>query len=242
MLALCLESIDLSKQPKNLDVRIFLDVCDDERLEEVNFVRDTYFPQAEIFRLTERPEAPSGCYNILHSLREGFRTGANFIHLIEEDVRITPLYFQLHMEKHLEDDYFVTCGRWRRQYTRDYYTNPGSCFRRSSLAQIVPHINDSYFKDRRGYLDRFFHKMDEASDLDDGLIRRVIRASGSRIYNFEEPTCAHQGFRFYGAKDEWRTTGNIEERIKQLRKLVNRRLDLEDPRYLNDFEHYDVQS
>ena len=52
-LGLCLEKIAQTPEGQYLDVRIFLDTCSDERADEVEFVRDTYLPNAEIFRASE---------------------------------------------------------------------------------------------------------------------------------------------------------------------------------------------
>src|SRR3984957_2175131 len=54
MLALCLEKLSQTHQASSLDVRIFLDHSNDPklnaaRLADTEYVRDTYFPTAEIF-------------------------------------------------------------------------------------------------------------------------------------------------------------------------------------------------
>lgn len=233
MLALSLERIANSINHPD-DIRIFLDACSEERLDEVEYVRDEFFPEAHIFRAGKHVEAPSGTWNILHALKQGYHSGADLVFLIEEDVQIFPEFFKWHIFKQETGDWFATCGRYRTEYPIDHYTNPGSCLKKDSLRQIVPHINDSFFNDRRGYMDRFFGVMDGASDLDDGLIRRVIRACSGKIAYPDKPKCAHHGFRMYNRAEPYLVTGNIKERINQFRKM-QKALKSSD-RYTRDFE------
>src|SRR3954468_16945516 len=104
-LALVLESIEQAKSAPS-DVRIFVDVASDEVLDDVEFVRNTYFPSAQIFHANPHVEAPSGAWNILHAIQQGFKTGCEFVHLIEEDVRVFKDYFDWCLETHQSGDYF----------------------------------------------------------------------------------------------------------------------------------------
>ena len=235
MLALSLESIRRSPESNDIDVRIYVDCCDQAKLDEVDYVRDNYYPEATIYLAQPHIEAPSGCWNILFALKEGYKTGAEFIFLVEEDCMISSDFFRKHYEMQRTGLYFATCGRLRKEYQSDYYTNPGSCFHRESLRQIVPHINDTFFKDRRGYMDRFFGVFDEASDLDDGLIRRVIRAVNGRVGYPTMPIVAHQGFRAYNHYQGYINEGTtIQEKIENLRSILPK-VNPND-RYTRDFE------
>lgn len=217
------------------DVRIYLDNCPEQRLDEVEFVRNTYLPTAEIHRSGPHVAALSGCWNILHALREGYHSGADYIFLIEEDVLVFPRYFEWSLKELSEGCYFATCGRSRPQFPGNYYTNPGACFPKESLRQIVPHINDHYFADRRGYLNRIFGELEGSSDLDDGLIRHVMRAAFGIVKYPRCPMVAHQGFRGYDKVDIYMNAGtNIQERIECLRSML-KRVSPND-RYAKDFE------
>lgn len=220
-LALALESIDRAEQSPE-DIRIYVDHTDEKRLSEVEYVRDTYLPYAMVFHAKEHISAPSGCWNILNSYKEGYESGADVIFFIEEDVRIRPDYFTWNFEVHAEKKYFATCGRYIKRFGNNYFTNPGASFRRESLGLVVPHICDDFFADRRGYLTRTFGKFEEASDLDDGLIRHVQRSVNGIVKYPDQPKAVHQGFWFYGKNEEYRTVGSIQERIDQLRELVKR--------------------
>lgn len=234
-LALSLERIRGSWEPPD-DIRIFLDTASVTRLDEVERVRDLYFPTALIFRAGQHEEAPSGCWNILNAIKSGYETGSERIYLIEEDVLIYPDYFLWHRKTQQESPALATCGRRWPYYKSDFYTNPGSCLSRRFLTQVVPHINDEFFADRRGYMNRVFGEMDEASDLDDGLMRRVLRQVGGTIRYPDSPVCAHQGFWAYQKFAEYKVNGTIDERIEQLRKLLP--TVVPGGRYTRDFEPY----
>lgn len=241
MLALSLERLAAAQYVSDLDVRIYLDVAPAKTLDEVEHVRELYLPEAQIFQAAEHPEAPSGCWNILNALKSGYETGAEYVFLVEEDVMVYPDFFKWHWNAQLdhydkENDFVATCGRRWKYYSHDFYTNPGSCLSRKLLNEVVPHINEKFFEDRRGYMNQEFGVMDEASDLDDGLIRRVLRHVCGEIYYPDSPVCAHQGFWAYGKFAQYKTHGTIDERIEQLRRMLPE-IDPKD-RYTKDFEPY----
>lgn len=237
MLALALEKLQNTPQSPSLDVRIFLDTQDEDRLRETEFVRDEYFPDATLYCSNPHVEVPSGMWNILNALKQGFQTGAEYVFMVEEDVLVYPDFFDWHLEAQRSGDWFATCGRRLRLFPKyDNYTNSGSCFHRDKLALVIPHINDEMFADRRIYYDRMFGKMDEVSDLDDGLIRRIAKHGGYQVLYPDKPKCAHIGFRGYNHYMDWVNVGSIERRIEQLRKM----LSTIDPngRFTRDFEPF----
>lgn len=237
-LALALEKLSLTEEAEHLDVRIFLDTCPDSRAEEVEYVRDTFLPTADIYRAGKHVAALSGCWNILHALREGYETGAEFIFLVEEDVMVRPNFFKWHWATQASDDFFVTCGRRHGRMPVDFYCNPGTCYRWQSLGLVVPHICKEYFADNKAYLQKHFPKMDGLDgNLDDGLIRKVIRSTRGKVRVADPAIVAHQGFHYYnrlnGFVNEGRT---IQEKIGALREMLTR----VDPafRYTADFEPF----
>jgi hypothetical protein len=231
-LALALEKVAAADNAPD-DVRIFLDACSDGRLAEVEYARDTYLPTAEIFRAGNHIICPGGTWNILNSLKQGYETGAEYVFFIEEDVLIKPTFFNEHYRMQSEGDYFVTCGRNLRGRV-DYYSNPGTCYRRDKLAQVIPHIDLKYFANQVSYLTQCFPHMDDAGILDDGLIRRVMRSVEGEAKCAEPPIAVHQGFHYYNKFVEYKTSGSIQDRIAQLRVM----LTTIDPtnRYTRDFE------
>lgn len=234
MLAISLERMMFAQDVPD-DIRIFVDHTTADVLDDMEYVRDTYCPDAQIFHAQKHVFVSSGCWNILNALKAGYEAKKELIFLIEEDVSVFPDYFAWNLRQ--DGDHFATCGRHRKEYGMDYYTNPGAAFRREALEFIVPHINDLYFRDQRSYLDATFGSMDEASPLDDGLIRRVIRQHGSYIVYPETPKVAHQGFHYYNRLVQYKiSSGSISERIASCRAV----LDSVSPadRYSRDFEPY----
>lgn len=229
LLALTLQrlSVALARASKPTDVNIYVDhlgAAAAGRLDEVEYVRDNYLPEATIFRSRPHVAAPSGCFNILHAIKSAYDLGAQNIYLVEEDVQVKPHYFE-HHERALES-YDVSFGRRNPSYGPRYegiYTNPGSAFRREFVERLAPHINDSYFQELRTYLDRELPpSWDEMSELDDGLIRRVIREYGFTTLEPEVPSCAHKGFHFYNRVDLYMNNeGSIEERIARARHILS---------------------
>ena len=239
MLALTLKKLSQSQTPSNLDVRIFADVSAD--LESIEYVRDLYYPEALIFQAKPHIYAPSGCWNILNSIKHGYETGADLIFMLEEDVLVRKNYFQWHQQIHTNNEYLASCGRKDRHHYPLYgplYTNPGSCLSRRLVEQIIPHICDDYFLRLRGYLDeKLPPRWDEQSSLDDGLIRRVIRKMDGKCAYPDVPVCSHIGWRFYNKLDLYmnREVG-IENKIRRLREIIQ--TIRSGDRYASDFEPF----
>ena len=235
-LALALEKISQTKEAPNLDVRIFLDYGVPARLADVEFCRDTFLPTAEIYQANPHKKVLSGTWNILNALKSGWESGAKFIFLVEEDVMIRPEFFQWHWSAHEQDDYFVTCGRRYSRMPLDFYSNPGTCYRRDKLALVMPHIREEYFNGTDAYVDKYFPQFKGMDgSLDDGLIRKIIRSVGGKVMCAEPKVCAHQGFHYYDRLENFKNTGKtIQERIEMLRVILKR---VKEPsRYTGDFE------
>lgn len=235
MLALSLQRLaEASSASIDLDVRIYQDTCDEKRLDDVECVRDLYYPSAQIYVAHPHVAAPSGCWNILNALKQGYESGAERIFLLEEDVLVYPGYFEYSCAQKWS---FAACGRLVARHSSAYYTNPGASFHRSALACVMPHICDEFFADRRAYLDRTFGVMDDASDLDDGLVRRVIRQQDGWVTYPEKPLCAHIGFQYYRKLDIYKNEGPLQERIEKLRRMLEEVKPTD--RYAGDFEPYE---
>lgn len=216
------------------NVRIYADT--NANLEEIEYCRDTYLPQASLFQRPPHISAPSGTWNILQSIKDGYNTGAQFIFLVEDDIMVKPNFFDWHFS---QTDCLASCGRKDRRHYPLYgplYVNPGSCLRRELVEQLIPHVNDDYFSRLREYLDeKLPPNWDTQSHLDDGLIRRIIRKMGGRVVYPETPVCAHQGFRAYNKLDIYMNyETSIEGKIERLREIL--RTVKPTDRYAGDFD------
>lgn len=222
MLALTLEALAYSK-PAAVNVNIYAD--DGAPLADIYFVRDAYCPSATIHEVQPHLEAPSGTWNILNSIKAGYETGAEFVYLIEEDVLVKPGYFDWHQAQMSTGEYVATCGRKDPRYYhthKDIYTNPGSCLRRDLVERLVPHINDDYMTRLRVYLnEKLGPAWPEVSDLDDGLIRHVIREMAGQCKYPDIATVRHIGFHAYNRLAGYANReGSIEDRIVRLRQML----------------------
>jgi hypothetical protein len=243
MLALSLEALSRTPQAFQLDLRIFLDHTHDHklndiRLSETEFVRDKYFPTAEIFAANNHVVTPGGCYNILQSLAAGYQTGADYIFMVEEDVIVRPDFIDRHIELQSSGDYFVTSGRKLAYFDDTFYSNPGTCYRSDKLAHVIPHICDQYFYNPKAYLEQRFPNMDDAGVLDDGLVRRVMRSLGEKAKCAVPRICSHIGWHYYGKMQMYKNEGRLEDRIAWIREFLS---DIParkaaDPRYIGDLE------
>jgi hypothetical protein len=241
MLALALEKLAIAKQrsqlfqPSEFVLNIFADASDDNRFQEIEYVQKTYCPEAVLTRAHAHVSVPSGMFNILFAIKKGYESNADLCFLVEEDVLVSSNYFDWHVQAQASGDYLATCGRkLPRLPSYNRYTNPGSCFKHDKLGLIVPHINDELFRDRVTYYNTQFGRMEELSQLDDGLIRRIARAGKHEVLYPESPKCAHIGFMAYNRYDGWLNLGTIEQRIAGLRKLLPKVNP--DARYTKDFE------
>jgi hypothetical protein len=239
MLALALEKLDRNQSRDNvLDIRIYADYPAD--IDAVGWVRNFYYPSALIFQAKPHIEAPSGCWNILNSIKQGYETGADYIILLEEDVLVRPGFYEHHLNAINGQGVLASCGRKDPSHYPLYgplYTNPCSMLRRELIEQLLPHICDDYFSNLGEYLDRHFESWPTQSQLDDGLIRRVIRQMGGHAAYPDKPVCAHQGFRLYGKLDLYMNQEvGIEKRIARLREIISKIRPGE--RYARDFEPF----
>jgi hypothetical protein len=239
LLALTLERLEQAADAPD-DVRIFLDTSSEQRITEVEYVRDTYLPRAQIFHAPPHIAASSGCWNILNSIKSAAQFAEN-VYLIEEDILVYPYFFQWH--QCLAADFHppvASCGR--RHYDtrwkyRHLYTNPGSLLRRPLLDQLIPHICDEYFADTRGYLDRTFGEWHEITHLDDGLIRNVMAVNEWLPVYPEQPVCAHIGFRGYDSLNIYKNNAvGLEQRIQRAREIMATTSNRD--QFAKDFEPY----
>lgn len=207
---------------KNLpEVYVYLDHIVDipaatKRIDEVNWIIQTYLPRAEFHYRPFHMNCTSGTWNILKSMEDGYNTGADYVFMIEEDVMMRPDFMARHEALRASGDYKATCGRrLQRFFARygDLYTNPGSCLSRELLAALVPHINDKYFAATGPYIRETFGHEPYNSSLDDGLIRMVMLEKGWKCGYPDEPIAAHQGFDWYDEIDIYSNRGTLQEKI-----------------------------
>ena len=222
------------------DVRIYLDHSPENRVQDVEYVRDRYLPNAQIFHAQPHVAATSGTWNILHSMKSGYETGAELVWIVEEDVLMYPGAFDRGRQEMDSGNWLAFCGRRIPAFFERYgdlYTNPGSVLGRELLSKVIPHINDEYFAATGDYIRKHFQHEPFNSSLDDGLIRMVVREMGGKCGYPDAPLCAHQGFNWYDEIDIYSNhEGTLQERIDKF-AVITASMKPTD-RYAGDFEPY----
>lgn len=246
--ALALESLGKAQGcPKIL---LNVDDVSDKLKEEFRYVHRHYAPpQTSLVYRAPHIRVTSGCWNILMSIKDGYDTGAEWVFLVEEDVLVMRDFFTRHWEE-MDKGAVVSCGRFCRLFGPRYptiYTNPGSCLSRTFLEALVPHINDDFFRDTGGYMDRLqVPPVPGIHGLDDGLIRRVMWLNCWHPVQppVDKPLCAHIGchaienrYDFVG----FNADAPVLERAEQLRNFL-KTVDRQGPKsmYLRDLDPFPV--
>lgn len=246
--ALALESLGKAKGCSKILLNVD-DVSDKLKEEFRHVYKHCAPPETSLVYRASHVKVTSGCWNILTSIKDGYETGAEAVVLVEEDVLVMRDFFTRHWEE-MDKGAVVSCGRFCRLFGPRYptiYTNPGSCLSRTFLEALVPHINDEFFRDTGGYMDRLqVPPVPGIHGLDDGLIRRVMWLNCWHPVQppMDRPLCAHIGchaienrFDFVG----FNADAPVLERAEQVRNFL-KTVDRQGPKsmYLRDLDPFPV--
>lgn len=246
--ALTLEQLGKARQCPAILFNV--DYIDDNLKKDFQYVFDHYSPpQTTLTYRQPHLQVSSGCWNILESIRDGYNTGAEGVFLVEEDVLVYPDFFEHHW-KQVESGAIVSCGRrCQRFYPRSpgIYTNPGSYLSREFLHKLIPHINDEFYQNTGGYMDRVIGQVEGINGLDDGLIRRVLWSNDWKVSypSMEDPKCAHVGFQAYENRydfchvDETKDIQGKIDNLRNLLKTIDRKGEKE--RYVRDLDPFPAE-
>lgn len=151
-------------------------------------------------------------FNVLEALRAAFNTGFQRIYYIEDDVFVHPDFFAWH--RRVQDDYPDIFASMAWVFNRHapisdddmfqpWYYAIGTCFSIYALAQIVEHASPLYYGNMQEYIRENFKdsKINDPHVLahyeQDGLIQRVLEASGKQTVSSGIAKCSHMGFAGY---------------------------------------------
>lgn len=175
-------------------------------------------------------------YNVLKSYREAVSVAPDLVHLVEEDVFVGTDYFDFHRQAHrLAPDAFAVSACRNQQfppdvnppdeqdaiYTNVSYQSLGVSFRLEPLAQVVQHAQHSYWSRPVQYCRQQWPNsaINPNNAEQDGLIHRMIEASGRpTMYPFS-PRAYHAGFVGYHRKGAM-PAGSIEQRAATLLRMT----------------------
>jgi hypothetical protein len=153
------------------------------------------------------------------------------VHLVEEDVFVGADYFDFHRRAHelCSDVFAVSACRLQilledpppdeeTLYRWGHYQSIGVSFRLGKLSSIVPHVSHKYFQAPVSYCKRLFpdSKIFSHNAEQDGLINRIVEATGQDVAFPTVPRAYHAGFSGYHRKGEDLKGQDLEGMADQL--------------------------
>lgn len=190
-LRLCLEYLSKARGINNKIIWICIDRGNSLIREFYEVLND--FRELD-FSVKVRPEHSylGNTFNTLEAYKEAYKTDANLVYLVEDDVLVTPDFFEWHEEVQNKNDLICSvayrCSRNSnrlRSYEHDPeayfisskdYASIGVCWKREKLDYITTHANSEYYKDLVGYLKKHFpnNKFSSCFTEQDGLVMRLL--------------------------------------------------------------------
>lgn len=198
-LYLCLENIYNARGSENKDIWI----CHDRKFgDEEQFAGDLLEIEAVVeywhrifgnrLKPVMRPQTGyyGNSYNVLQAYRKAFQTDCKYVYLIEDDVLITPDFFEWHekIQSSSVEPFCTIAGSCDRNHypsgaddPDDYfnsseYASLGVCWKRENLESILVHANQDYYRTLGAYVVQHFphSKMGLKMVEQDGLIQRIM--------------------------------------------------------------------
>src|ERR1700739_542650 len=198
-------------------------------------VRETcrYF-DAKI-HLVPKHEYLGNSYNCLEAYRWAFNEGADFVHLIEDDVIVHADFFSWHRTMHDEwNDIFASMAWIFNRHIpliddvvfQPWIYSIGVCIPRDKLAAIVEHASPLYYADMPGYIREVFKdsKINSPYSIahyeQDGLIQRVLDRMKLQTVSPTIGRCTHLGC--IGYNQGWDHRADFFKGAETFAERVNR--------------------
>lgn len=205
------------------------------------FARDVGRDRVDVVRRSHNYRGNS--YNVLTSYREALRMRPrpSLIHLVEDDILVGTDYFTFHRRAHeMTPDVFAVSacrnqyfplgteppGETDAVYRHPSYQSLGVSFRPEMLREVIRHISPAYLVNPVAYCGRHFpgSQIPPANAEQDGLIHRIIEATGSATAYPAVPRAYHVGFTGYH-RNGVKLNGTIEERARRLLSMTTAELN-----------------
>ena len=218
MLWLCLEFLAASPESNSVQVRVVVDAHVNQppppRTEILEVLEK--FPQLSL-QVGFRPshQFPGNSFNVLMAYRDAYETEAELIFMVEDDVLISPDFFDWHRCHHAITPLACTIGVQNPGHGA--YASLGVCFRREFFRLLLPHCRAAYFQNMRNYCRSYF----PASPFDceqDGLLARLLK--DYPVLWAKTPKAQHVGWYGYHRKKSIRPTGTLEQRFEQVKATL----------------------
>ena len=195
--------------------------------------------RAQIRRRSHRYKGNS--FNVLTSYQEAVAVAPDLVHLVEEDVFVSADYFEFHRQAHeVAPDAFCVSACRNQQFPPEVnppdledtiypdvsYQSIGVSFQLDPLSEVVEHATHSYFTRPVAYCREHWpnSSINPNNAEQDGLIHRMIEASGRpTVYPFS-PRAYHAGFVGYHRKGSG-PVGTVEQRAAYLLRMTTAELN-----------------
>lgn len=235
----------------SLHFHIAIDAAPHREVVEIaqEFARKVGPDRVEIVR--RRQSFRGNSYNVMTSYKEVINSGAEIIHLVEEDVLVGKDYFDYHRQvREIAPGAFSVCA-CRNQfwpldagppdeedavYLQGCYQSIGVSFTPDKLAHVVEHAVTSFFINPLPYLRKHFphSSLGDSYREQDGLIYRVIEA-GECVSAFPcVPRAYHAGFSGYNRAGA-ALPGTTEEQARRILTMTADELNAQARSY-RDYE------
>jgi glycosyltransferase involved in cell wall biosynthesis len=186
--------------------------------------------------LTPRHTTEGNSLNTLEGYKRAYASGAERVYLVEDDVFVTPDFFEWHENVQNKGDFFCTVGNncfWKNRekirpvrdpaayYTASWYGSYGVCWKRENMSTFLKHATNLYYNNMRGYIQTQLSNTPLGDNFteQDGLIERTLILSGKKAAFPFVSRAYHMGFYGYH-RDGLRPSGFLQQKIEGLREMI----------------------
>ncbi len=238
MLSICLWSIVHTGDIGKFDMRVVIDDHVDRRYDPDIFLA---LDAIEYFRSDIILRKPHNCYgnsrNIMEAYKEAYATDARLVFMVEDDIVASPDFFKWCYTVHADER--IDCAvatrperegceirNWEGRYVNHDFASGAVCWKRASLAKVVPHACGSFYNRITDYCDEHFpdSPLRGFTGEQDGLIRRISQSKKLNVAWPWYPRAHHVGI--YGYHDLIRPRGTYEERLAYLRDAIKNQSEM----------------
>lgn len=219
------------------------------------FAKQTGHHRTEIVRRLRTYRGNS--YNLLSAYSETVNSGADLIHLVEEDVLVGADYFDYHRQvREVAPDVFSVCAcrnqLWPLEpgppkeedavYLQGAYQSIGVSFTPHKLRHVVEHAVTSFHINPLAYIRRKFphSNLGDAYREQDGLIFRIIEQRGEVTAYPCVPRAYHCGFTGYN-RSGMQLPGSTEDQAQRILTMTGAELNTQARSY-RDYETVDLDA
>ena len=129
--------------------------------------------------------------------------------MVEEDVLVTPDFFEWHYDVQDRKRPFVSVGASRLSDDENSYRSLGACFELEYMQKVAAHAVPKYFANMLAYCSRLFPNsgVPIQQTEQDGLIRRIMETNDKWMPVFPDTPVAYHDATNQSAADRLRELG-----------------------------------